>query len=108
MSVALSIVNELVSYIDINTNETRNICTNNKIPMLIWVTGRSGCGKTTLCENLKKSNNFIHFECDQWCNGGDPVLDSGKTVNQEYSSFKNRSKELVDAFDNKWTKPELS
>eukprot|EP00483_Globobulimina_turgida_P005125 UN05135 len=66
--------------------------------LLVFVVGRSGAGKTTLGENFKKTHNWLHFDCDQWAYGQDPLHDSGKTIAPQ--SLKNRSKELIDAYDN--------
>eukprot|EP01084_Bolivina_argentea_P257118 433107_1 len=65
---------------------------------VIWITGRSGAGKTTLGENFKSLSNYIHFDADQFAHGKDPVKDSGTTIEKTHGS--NRPKELVDAYDN--------
>lgn len=64
---------------------------------LVFVTGPSGAGKTTLAEALRTKHNFLHFEGDRWMCGGDPVRDTDKPVDPEI--FKNRPKELKDAME---------
>jgi len=50
---------------------------------LVWITGRSGAGKTTLGENFKKLDDWVHFDSDIWVNGGDPLEDSGQIPTKE-------------------------
>ena len=50
---------------------------------VIFVTGRTGAGKTTLGENFNKLDNFIHWDGDQFAYGGDPIKDSGKGISKQ-------------------------
>eukprot|EP01084_Bolivina_argentea_P111152 198409_1 len=64
---------------------------------LIWITGPSGAGKTTLGENFK-TRDCIHFDADQVAFGGDPIKDAGN-YKELRNNKKKRSKKLVDAWD---------
>uniref|UniRef100_A0A7S2EV33 Gluconokinase n=1 Tax=Trieres chinensis TaxID=1514140 RepID=A0A7S2EV33_TRICV len=48
--------------------------------MLLWVSGQSGAGKTTLGQNLAEHHGFCHFDGDIYYSGGDPLEDSGKFI----------------------------
>ena len=74
MAQAVAKIDTLIS--KINSLLTENM---SNTPRMIFVTARSGGGKTTLAENLKRRLGFIHFDVDQLSFGADPVLDSGKT-----------------------------
>eukprot|EP01084_Bolivina_argentea_P078856 143094_1 len=67
------------------------------IGRLIFVTGRSGAGKTSLGESFKALDNFIHFDGDQYSYGAHPIKDSGKIITTD--TYSNRSKELIYAYD---------
>ena len=51
---------------------------------LIWITGRSGAGKTTLGEHFKTRKDCIHYDADQFAKGNDAVIDSGKTIEKHH------------------------
>jgi gluconate kinase len=44
---------------------------------LLFVTGQSGAGKTTLGNNLKEQYGFVHFDGDVFAHGGDATAFSG-------------------------------
>eukprot|EP00930_Biecheleria_cincta_P069439 TRINITY_DN57184_c0_g1_i1.p1 TRINITY_DN57184_c0_g1~~TRINITY_DN57184_c0_g1_i1.p1 ORF type:complete len:238 (+),score=43.11 TRINITY_DN57184_c0_g1_i1:121-834(+) len=50
---------------------------------LVFVSGHSGAGKTTLAEGLKKHYGFVHFDGESWMCGLDPVAQSAVTPTQE-------------------------
>lgn len=46
--------------------------------MILWLSGQSGAGKTTLGKNLSKMyHSFVHFDGDVYFSGGDPIHDAG-------------------------------
>jgi len=50
---------------------------------LVFVSGHSGAGKTTLAEGLKKHYGFVHFDGESWMCGLDPVAQSAVTPTAE-------------------------
>ena len=56
-------------------------------PMLIWITGQSGAGKTTLGQNLASKYGFAHYDGDVYYCGGDPVADAGSFIGREGASY---------------------
>lgn len=50
---------------------------------LVFVTGYSGAGKTTLAEGLKHKHDFIHFDGESWMCGMDPIEEAGVTPTAE-------------------------
>ncbi len=44
---------------------------------LVWVTGQSGAGKTTLAMRLRRELDWTHFDADVFAHGGDPVRQEG-------------------------------
>lgn len=65
---------------------------------VIFVTGRSGAGKTTLGESFNVLPNFVHFDGDQFAHGADPVNQSGKGAEKELLAT--REDKLVNVYDN--------
>lgn len=65
---------------------------------LVFITGLSGAGKTTLGERLKLENNFLHFNVDVWAFGGDAVVDSDKVPDAAMNA--KRDPEIKLLFDN--------
>jgi len=53
---------------------------------LVFVSGHSGAGKTTLAEGLKKHYGFVHFDGESWMFGMDPVAQSNVTPTAEILS----------------------
>jgi hypothetical protein len=49
----------------------------NGLRRLLWVSGQSGCGKTTLGQQLHARAGFVHFDGDVFANGGEPEAFSG-------------------------------
>lgn len=66
---------------------------------LLWITGLSGAGKTTLGEALKSSNkaSFVHFNVDIWVYGGHPVEQSHLVPTPDM--MQNQSPVVKQAFD---------
>eukprot|EP00927_Polykrikos_kofoidii_P062450 TRINITY_DN57262_c0_g1_i1.p1 TRINITY_DN57262_c0_g1~~TRINITY_DN57262_c0_g1_i1.p1 ORF type:complete len:238 (+),score=38.43 TRINITY_DN57262_c0_g1_i1:98-811(+) len=50
---------------------------------LVFVSGHSGAGKTTLAEGLKKHHDFVHFDGESWMCGLDPIAQSAVTPTAE-------------------------
>mmetsp|Transcript_73817 Transcript_73817/g.130958 ORF Transcript_73817/g.130958 Transcript_73817/m.130958 type:complete len:235 (-) Transcript_73817:81-785(-) len=50
---------------------------------LVFVSGHSGAGKTTLAEGLKKHYGFVHFDGESWMCGLDPIAQSAVTPTAE-------------------------
>lgn len=50
---------------------------------LVFVSGHSGAGKTTLAEGLKKHHGFVHFDGESWMCGLDPIAESAVTPTAE-------------------------
>ena len=90
MSAALNMIDRLIRYID---NE---IC--GKSTILVFITGRAGSGKTTLGENFKTRNDFVHFDGDQYPHGNHPVKDSGQTIQKK--DQQKRDKQMEQVYDN--------
>lgn len=65
---------------------------------LLFVSGLSGAGKTTLGELLKSEDNFAHFNVDVWAFGGDPIAQSGEVPNP--AMMEKRDPNIKEAFDN--------
>lgn len=65
---------------------------------LLFVSGLSGAGKTTLGELLKKNDKFVHFNVDVWAFGGDPIAESDQVPNP--AMMAKRDPAIKDAFDN--------
>ena len=45
--------------------------------LLIWASGQSGAGKTTLGEGLRTRYGFVHYDADIYAYGGDPTTQTG-------------------------------
>lgn len=54
---------------------------------LVWVTGQSGCGKTTLGQQLHERRDFVHFDGDVFASGGSPETFSGIPTAEMLSSI---------------------
>merc|ERR1719356_1795656 len=63
-----------------NTENTKNSSNKQNGKKLIFVTGRSAAGKTSLGEAFNSLKDFIHFGADQFAHGNDPVLNAGKYI----------------------------
>lgn len=64
---------------------------------VLFVTGLSGAGKTTLGELLKQENGFLHFNVDVWAFGGHPLDESALVPNPEMMA--KRDSEIQALFD---------
>ena len=61
----------------------------------IFITGRSGAGKTTVSESLKNEYNFIHFDGDQFPYGNNPIKQSGQVITgQHKENMTNNMKQI--------------
>lgn len=85
-------LNKLLNLID----ETLHFVETSNEGKLIFITGRSAAGKTSLGEAFKTLDNFIHFDGDHFTYGfGDPILDAGKTFDGKKVK---RNKEIQEAW----------
>jgi len=85
----LNLVDETLDLVDEKKSEDNS-------KMLIFITGRSASGKTTLGEAFKSLDDFIHFDGDQFSHGNDAVLCSGQVIDGKHKV--KRSKKLEESY----------
>ena len=85
-SSLLKLIDEALSFIESSCSCGR----------VIFITGRSSAGKTTLGAAFKTLDDCIHFDVDQFAYGNDPVIDAGQPIRG--SDKEKRSAELREAY----------
>ncbi len=63
---------------------------------LVWVTGQSGAGKTTLAIRMRRELGWAHFDGDVFAHGGDAMRQEGVPTAEMRAG---RSEELKSAYD---------
>eukprot|EP00389_Voromonas_pontica_P015369 GDKH01023961.1.p1 GENE.GDKH01023961.1~~GDKH01023961.1.p1 ORF type:complete len:230 (+),score=29.94 GDKH01023961.1:91-780(+) len=63
---------------------------------IVWVTGRSGAGKTTFGNNAKAHLGFKHFDGDVFSCGGNPLLETGIPTKE---MLDNRNEQTVQLYE---------
>lgn len=91
----LNLIDETINLIQNGSKSSNKTPPKGSGKKLIFITGRSAAGKTSLGQAFK-SMGFVHFDADQFAHGNDPIKDAGKP--HDPRDKLKRSKELEAAF----------